>query len=242
MDARDDNPAPYFRAQPDSADRGGDMLRSAFQLRFQVYCVEYGFLPARDYPNGWETDAYDDGAAHFFCHNLRDELVGYVRLVSADEHGDLPWRHYATQLLDGVRLPPVETSAEISRLMVRREYRRRRGDTLSGVTLDDDTEPAAFAGGERRNESPQVLLSLYRQMYQHSVRVGIRYWYAAMERPLARALRRMHFAFRQVSPETDYFGPVAAYVADLRELEHDLGRHAPPLLAWFQRPDREYSA
>jgi N-acyl amino acid synthase of PEP-CTERM/exosortase system len=71
-------------------------------------------------------------------------------------------------------------------------------------------------------------------MYAHSLRNGIRYWYAAMERSLARALVRMNFGFRQIGPATNYYGPVAPYVADLREFERRLGECNPALLAWMQ--------
>jgi N-acyl amino acid synthase of PEP-CTERM/exosortase system len=72
-------------------------------------------------------------------------------------------------------------------------------------------------------------------MYAYSLQHGIRYWYAAMERALARMLVRMNFGFQQVGPAIDYYGPVAPYVADLRVLESQLGRLNPPLLAWMQR-------
>lgn len=78
-------------------------------------------------------------------------------------------------------------------------------------------------------------------MYQHSVRAGIRYWYAAMERPLARVLERMGFPFEQVGPETDYFGPVTPYMADLRRLEVLVGGRNPALLAWMQQPTERLS-
>lgn len=118
--------------------------------------------------------------------------------------------------------------------MVRSDYRRRRGDRLSGVTASQNR--AAFVG-ERRHEAPQILLSLYRQMYAYCREHGIRYWYAAMERSLARSLARLDFAFDEIGPETDYYGPVSPYVADLRVLESRLGRCRPELLQWLQRPE-----
>ncbi len=161
-------------------------------------------------------------------------MVGYVRLVPPDEGDEFPWQRYCTQLLPNIELPPPAQSGEISRLMVRRDYRRRRGDVLSGVNTSSVSGPIP---GERRMESPQILLSMYRQMYQHCLKKGVRYWYAAMERPLARSLQRMDFKFRQLGPETDYFGPVAPYLMDLRQMESDVGRSNPALLAWLQRPD-----
>jgi hypothetical protein len=57
-----------------------------------------------------------------------------------------------------------------------------------------------------------------------------------MERPLARALARLGFAFQQIGAETDYYGPVAPYMADLRELEVKLGEARPDLLTWMRSP------
>ena len=230
--------APYFTGRTSTRNQDRAMLEHAFELRYQVYCLECGYLDAGAYADGRESDIYDDDSAHFFAHNLRRELVGYVRLVPPDGDGQFPWQLYCRH--DGaVALPPAAETAEVSRLMVHRDYRRRRGDILSGVNTEGEapTRTGAPGAGERRMDSPQILLTLYRQMYQHSLKVGIRYWYAAMERPLARSLQRMAFTFEQIGPETDYFGPVAPFVADLRRLEVNLESRNPALLAWMQKPD-----
>lgn len=210
-------------------------FRSALELRFQVYCVECNFLSADGYPDGMESDEHDDGATHFYAFDAQEELVGYVRLVRPDPDHLFPIQRNCSLSVDSSLLPAPESAAEISRLMVRNDYRRRRGDRLSGVTAEQNQ--AAFAG-ERRHEAPQVLLSLYRQMYAYSRENGIRHWYAAMERPLARSLLRLNFAFRSVGPEADYYGPVAPYIADLRELEAQVGARRPELLQWLQTPER----
>ena len=210
-------------------------MHGAFQLRYNVYCVERNYLNANDYPDGCESDAFDDGAAHFVAHSLSGELVGYVRLVPPDACNALPFDHHCAPLPDHVR-PPRDECGEISRLMVRQDYRRRRGDTLAGsspVHSGLDASPWL----ERRSHSPRLLLTLYRQMYQFSLEHGIRYWYAAMERSLARSLQRLDFGFQQVSNEADYFGPVSAYLADLREFETRLARLQPDLLDWMRTRD-----
>lgn len=222
--------SPYFRSREIHS---SDLLemQATQALRFRVYCLECGFLPAANYPQGLETDSYDACSAHFSSHDLRGELVGYVRLVRPTPQGRFPFQDHCHELLDGVQLPPVAESAEISRLMVSAQYRRRRGDLLAGVTVQ---EPSHAAAPERRDPSPQILLSLYRRMYTRSIDDGVRYWYAAMERPLARALRGMGFMFRQIGPQTDYHGPVAPYLADLRELEVAVEQNSPQLLRWLR--------
>lgn len=227
--------APYFHSRVASPERDEGMLQSIFELRYQVYCLECGFLPAEQYPQRRESDDHDERSSHFCAFNHREELVGYVRLVAPDTAGRFPFQEHCHRLLDDVCLPPASQSAEISRLMVRSDYRRRQGDLLSGVTAEQND--AAFGGSDRRSDSPQILLSLYRQMYHYSLDNGIRYWYAAMERALARSLKRLSFAFQQIGPETDYFGPVAPYVADLRELERRVGESNPALMAWLRSRD-----
>jgi N-acyl amino acid synthase of PEP-CTERM/exosortase system len=225
------DPTPYFAGlrlafAPDDA-----ALRSAFALRFKVYCLECKFLDSKAYPDELETDERDPVSAHFGAYNRNQELVGYVRLVPPDAQGHLPWEAHCNALLESARLPPRLGSAEISRLMVREDYRRRRGDTLSGVARPEE-EPLELR--DRRTTSPQILLTLYRQMYIYSLAHGVRHWYAAMERALARSLNRMDFAFNRIGEQADYFGPVAPYLADLRELESHLGQYQPELLKWMK--------
>ncbi len=225
--------SPNFRSHEGGVGRDDALMRRVFELRFQVYCLECGFLPTANYPDRREVDEHDANSAHFCTFNLRDELAGYVRLVRPDALQTFPFQSHCSTLLEGVTLPDPSEAAEISRLMVRQDYRRRQGDMLAGVTPEIGS---AVPEHEMRDNSPQIVLNLYRQMYAYSLKNGIRYWYAAMERSLARVLTRMNFAFRQIGPQTDYYGPVAPYLADLRELEARLGESHPTLLAWMQRP------
>ena len=224
--------APYFHSCEYLPGRSEALLRPAFELRYQVYCLECEFLDAEAYPEQFETDEYDSTAAHFCSYNQGEELVGYVRLIISSRTKPLPVLERCPAL--GQSMPPLDIGAEISRLMVREDYRRRRGDSLSGANLDDGIAYDV----DRRNKSPGILLSLYRQMYQYSLNANIRYWFAAMEPSLARVLSRMSFGFRQIGPTTDYYGPVAPYVADLRDLEKEVHRRDPGLLEWMRSPTK----
>lgn len=207
------------------------LFRTVQELRYQVYCEECGFLEPEDCPGGRESDEHDVNSSHFVALNQQNTLAGYVRLVLPDAIQTFPFQTHCVTLLDGVTLPPAARSAEISRLMVRKDYRRRHGERPPSGAAIEEAEPAY--PHEMRNHSPQILLCLYRAMYAYSLQNGIRYWYAAMERSLARILTRMNFGFQQIGPATDYYGPVAPYVADLRVLEHQLSQKNPELLAWM---------
>jgi N-acyl amino acid synthase of PEP-CTERM/exosortase system len=209
-------------------------LKRALELRYEIYCLECNFLCPSDYPDGVETDEHDDSAAHFYAFDADEELAGYVRLVRADADQRFPIQEHCTTFMDQAALPVSSQAAEISRLMVRSDYRRRRDDRLSGGIAG---QSHAVSGRERRHDAPGILLSLYRQMYAFSREQGICHWYAAMERPLARSLLRMNFAFNAIGPPANYYGPVTPYLANLRELEAQVGERQPALLAWFQKPE-----
>lgn len=210
-------------------------LRSALELRYQVYCVECSFLNPEHYPDGVETDEHDDAAEHFYAFDSQDELVGYVRLVRPDADQRFPFQSHCITSADGVKFPAPGRAAEISRLMLRCDYRRQRSTRLAAVAAG---QACAVAPGVRRDDASQVLMTLYRQMYAYSRANDISHWYAAMERPLARSLKRMNIAFRSIGPQTDYYGPVAPYLASLQEVEAQVAANDPAMLAWLQQAER----
>lgn len=174
--------------------RDASLMRKASELRFQVYCLEQGFLDAIDYPDGLESDEHDPVALHFASCGPDSEVAGYVRLVAANSSGLFPFQAHGLTLYADAGLPPSHLSVEISRLMVRATYRRQP------------------------DRSPEILCGLFRQMYACSVQQGVRYWYAAMERSLVRVLQRMlGIELQQIGPVTDYYGPVAPYMIDLQD-------------------------
>lgn len=175
--------------------------RCALELRYQVYCIERGFLPADGYPDGIETDAYDAEAAHFYVDDINGDLAGYARLLRGE---DLPFLKHC-RIYREPPLPPIHESAEVSRLVVRKDLRGRR-----------------------------VPLMLFRQIYQHCLVVGINHLYCAMERPLWGMLDRYGVRFGQIGPRAEYYGPVIPYLAGLRQLERRLEAANPALFAWFQ--------
>jgi N-acyl amino acid synthase of PEP-CTERM/exosortase system len=217
------------------------VLKEIFALRYQVYCQECGFLDADDYPDNLETDEYESRSAHVAAHTHDGQLIGAVRLVQATPYERLPFEDHCTAF-EHFQFPPREQCGEISRLVVRKDFRRRPGDSLIGMSKDFAEKgrlstiaphPLAAHGKERRSDSPQILLGMYRELYRHSRQHGIRYWFAAMERSLARSLSRMGFHFHPVGPLTDYYGPVTPYMADLHEMETRLKKDNPFLAAWF---------
>jgi N-acyl amino acid synthase of PEP-CTERM/exosortase system len=210
-------------------------LGKAFTLRFQVYCEEMGFLPACDYPHGIETDAYDKQSLHFGSFNKEDAIVGTVRLVRGDGIDAVPM-HERCQLHahERKRLETITDLVEVSRLAVSRNYRRRTGDGLYGLSgMPGRCGPEGGDTFERREVAFPTVLRLYRVMYHSLKRNGLRHILASMETTLFRILRSLRFPFREIGPQVDYYGPVRPFYLDLDELDTRLVDGHPDLLQYF---------
>lgn len=227
----------YFTVNTFRKDSPKVDMDAIFNLRYQVYCLECNFLDPLDYPDQLEIDEADKRSVHFGATNANGILAGTSRLVLANGEDFFPYAQQCPPSDDFVP-PPVYLSAEVSRLAVSRHYRRRRGDTLSGVneldTASAMTPKPNARGRESRIGAPLLVLGLYREMFRYSKAHGIRYWYAAMERPLVRALARYGFMFVPIGEERDYWGPVRPYLGDLMQLENSLDRSNPDLMNWFR--------
>jgi N-acyl amino acid synthase of PEP-CTERM/exosortase system len=224
---------PYFRARPamNSTD-----LDAMYALRYQVYCVERGFLDPADYPDQRERDSYDSLSLHYGLYSLNDELAGTMRLVRG-RLPELPLADHCALFPEAEAvLAPLPAIAEVSRLAVSRNYRRRTGDGFYSMQVAPP-QAARLPGDinavtERRGGAPFVL-HLYREAYQACRRSGINHLTVAVERPLARLLNVLGFTFEQIGPETDYYGPVAPFVLDLDRFDRLVVRRRPGLLKFL---------
>ena len=136
------------------------------QLRYDVYCRECKYLEASNFPDGRGTDEFDPHSLHFAATNERNEMVATLRLV-LDSPLRFPLEHHAGTLSEGFRRLPREKTAEISRLILAKSYRRRANDGLYGQELGDpDKEAAAQAEAKyRRSQYPLILFGLFKEMY-----------------------------------------------------------------------------
>ncbi len=230
---------PYFafgtlsRCNPESP-----ILRDIYRLRHEVYCQQSAALPAADCAAGNAADEFDPGAIHVAGWTLDGGLVGAVRLLRPDQDQPYPFEQQC-KVFANFQHPPRAQAAELSRLVVRSSVRRRRGDSIEGIAqafAERGTTAAIGPPGatrDPRNNSPLLLLGLYRELYRHSRANGVRYWYAAMDRPLARALETMGFKFLPIGPQAELDGPLTPHMADLDDVAQRLGTENPFLAAWL---------
>lgn len=82
---RQDRVTPHFTFQCVRAGADVEEMKKIYALRYEVYCLECGFLSPDQFRNGLESDDYDAHSAHFVARNIGNEVVGSLRLVQPAE-------------------------------------------------------------------------------------------------------------------------------------------------------------
>jgi N-acyl amino acid synthase of PEP-CTERM/exosortase system len=216
-----------------------ELLRETYRIRYEVFCEECRFLPASNYPEGMEIDVYDDHSIHFAAF-ADGNVIGTVRMVTASEHG-YPLHEHCPELWVNEDELKKDGLVEVSRLSLRKTFRRRKEDSIYGIeSYLKKSEggilaehPEEWTEQDRRRQKPVVILGLYRAMYQETRRVGFENWYAAMEEKLWFSLKSFNFTFEKIGPEVDYYGPVTPYLGVIPKLEKEVSQGSPDLWTYL---------
>jgi N-acyl amino acid synthase of PEP-CTERM/exosortase system len=210
------------------------LLESSYRLRYQVYCLERGFLRPEDYPLGLETDEFDCISSHVGAVDAHGELAGTARLVKNTAAGFPLLHHCSIFPQERAHDTPNDRLVEVGRLSVSRHYRRRvtDGAVIAG-NAHNPRRAMDYQGGNRRKARGNVLLTIIKAVYQQSRRLGATHWLAATEPSLQRVLGRHGVPFRQIGPESDYFGLVAPYRMDVEEFDQVIQSGRFPELEGF---------
>lgn len=197
-------------------------LDDAFQLRYQVYCLDRGFEDAAACPEGMERDSYDDDALHCL---LRDRAtstaIGTVRLVrpaaTSTWYRDLPLADYAApESLDELSRLPAGTTAEVSRFAITRLAREVLRGQVPTASQPLDIAKGDATMGERL--LPYMSLGLIRGLVRLSVEHGITHWCLAAEPSLLRRLRSFGLHFTDLGPLVEHRGLRQVCYAELSGL------------------------
>jgi N-acyl amino acid synthase of PEP-CTERM/exosortase system len=211
-----------------------NVKKDTFRIRYEVYVKEFGFEKEEDHPNGFETDEYEDDSIHFACLNENDSVVATIRLVLHSKKG-FPIENAAKTQFIGEQ-PDNTKIAEISRLTVSKDLRRRKEDGIHGVESyitkkeggvlpDNGTIPEDMQG--RKN--PIIVLGLYQVMYHESKRRGFTHWYMITEKKIYFALKKYGFCFQEIGDSIWYHGWRVPYLGIIGKIEKELKNNNPDM-------------
>lgn len=188
-----------------------------YAVRHEVYCEDLGYEPAR--ANHRETDEYDRHSVHCLLRTTDDThtLVGCTRLILArPEDPDYPFPFEVAcrdnldrHTIDSRKLPR-DHIGEVSRLAVRRMYRRRRGEkhTDSALKKRDFGTPL-------HPRFPFIPVSLYLGAMALADRYGIEKVFVLTEARLATHLAHLGFDIQQIGPAVEMRGARVPSVVDI---------------------------
>lgn len=197
-----------------------ELLKEVFHLRYQVYCEEVmipDFEPKK-FSNELEFDEYDARSAHYLLyHRPTGKIAGTVRLVLADP--DDPNRpfpievfaapYFDRSVIDPTKLPRRHV-AEISRLVLAKEFRSRKGERRTPYGTPDNIRESQV-GGDRRH-FPHPVLGLFVAVYRLTAEYDITHIYAGMEPVLNRLLARFGLDLMPIGPVVEYHGARQPYL------------------------------
>lgn len=206
---------------PRSVDDDPWLLEQSYRLRYQVYCVERGFLPAGNYPDQLETDSFDAHSIHVAAIDERGSVAATARVVLPHSTG-LPLLRYCTVYPLVTALDEAGTKVvEVSRVSISRLYPQRPGDVMLFGPQVPGTGLAApiGSGQERRRRNGEPFLTLLKAIIASARSVAATHLIFAIERPLHRWLIHYGFPCFVSGPEVEYYGRVAPYILSLVELD-----------------------
>lgn len=208
-----------------------ELLQEAFRLRYRVYCHECNFIKEEDYPEGFEKDEYDPYSIEFFAKDS-EGLIGTARLILDSPLGFPLEEHCKNNLFIDKNALPRKNCAEISRLVISKEYRRRINDGMYYSPDYIDNQEAAAKKNLIKRIKPMTF-GIFKEMYQTSKRRDIKYWYALMEKSLYLLLKIHGFVFDPIGSEIDFYGLVKPYLVNIEELEKSVKQKLPNLFKYF---------
>jgi N-acyl amino acid synthase of PEP-CTERM/exosortase system len=156
-------------------------------IRHDVYARDLGFEAVR--PDQRESDKYDRHAVHCLVRTAAEpvRLAGCARVVLTDplnRNAPLPMEVYCKDAIDRSIIDPAklprEKIAEISRVAVMGEFRRRKGEQGHEAPVEDQD-----FGDDKQPRFPYIPISLYFAAAQMALRHHVEYLFTLTEPRLA---------------------------------------------------------
>jgi len=191
-----------------------DALRhEVFKIRHNVYCEELAFEAIKE--EGLEQDEFDPQSIFSMIkHKPSNVYTSCVRLVKSSCAKELlPIEKFCIDSIQDKALHPSKFErheiAEISRLAVKADFRRRKTDQFKGSAVGVISE-TTYSETELRC-FPFIAIGLYMSAATMAIDTGIKHVFVMMEPRLARSMKFVGIKFHQLGAAIDYHGLRAPY-------------------------------
>lgn len=189
--------------------------RQVYGVRYRVYCEEFKYEAVDLFPEGLETDEFDNVSRHCLVVHRRTGMpAGCVRLVPAlgsRLEKPLPLEKFCSPSLNFEQIDSLglerSSVCEISRLAVDGAFRRRSGESL---TRFGEISSLQFSDQEQRSFSLIAVACFLAAtaMTEMDKRTNV---FAMMEPFLPRLMHRSGIDFQKIGKDMYYHGIRAPY-------------------------------
>ncbi|MBS0513290.1 MAG: PEP-CTERM/exosortase system-associated acyltransferase [Proteobacteria bacterium] len=218
----------YFRIDAALDD---ELKDAVYRVRHSVYCEDLHFEAVR--ADHREIDVHDAHSVHCLLRTVSEPYhpVGCTRIVLADPSdpdAPLPFEETCAasldrSILDPARLPR-DRIAEISRLAVHRNYRRRKGEEHGPVQIHEED----FASGDQPR-FPFIPTSLLLGAVALAERSGIDTVFVLTEPRLAAHFAKLGVEVIQIGSPIEHRGLRIPSVMHVEEIIRNMRRILHPL-------------
>lgn len=218
----------YFRIDAALDD---ELKDAVYRVRHAVYCEDLHFEAER--ADHREIDAHDSRSVHCLLRTVSEphHPVGCTRIVLADPtdpDAPLPFEETCAasldrSILDPARLPR-DRIAEISRLAVHRNYRRRKGEEHGPVQIHEED----FSTGDQPR-FPFIPTSLLLGAVALAERSGIDTVFVLTEPRLAAHFAKLGVEVTQIGSPIEHRGLRIPSVMHVEEIIRNMRRILHPL-------------
>jgi len=206
------------------------LVEQVYRVRHRVYCEELGFEAIR--PNAQERDDYDDHSVHLLLREAGEGLpVGCARLVRpklTNPSAPLPFEEFCAASLDRSIVDPARlprsTIAEVSRLAVLSEFRRRQGEAAQPAPLSEGD-----FGTYQYPRFPYILVSLYLGLVAVASIHGIESLFMLTEPRLAAHFAKLGVTVRHIGSPIEHRGLRIPSMMNVSEIVSGLNEYCRPL-------------
>jgi N-acyl amino acid synthase of PEP-CTERM/exosortase system len=193
-------------------------LERVYRIRYRVYCEEFQYEPAHQFPDQLESDVFDVTSKHcLVVHKASSMPAGCARLVLADENSLMPMEKFCGDAIDQRVMRSFDgnrhTVCEFSRLGVDGAFRRRPGERAS---RSGEISALDCSQREQRTFSMIAVATILSALAISEV-IERPNCFAMMEPFLPRLLRRSGLVVHPAGQETEYHGIRAPYFWETRE-------------------------
>ncbi|MEA3544074.1 MAG: PEP-CTERM/exosortase system-associated acyltransferase [Thermodesulfobacteriota bacterium] len=203
----------YFQVIPAVS---GELIREAQMIRHDVYSCELGWEPVCN--DGLEKDVHDGQALHCLLKAVRsNRYIGCVRLVLPQLENlatAIPLQQVCAGKLDEGHPDAAaiahEEVAEVSRLAIVADYRRRKHEQGRPMAIVEDDY-----NQQGRRRFPYIPVGLYIGMLHLASYHGIKTLYILTEPLLASHFSRLGGNLRPVGEAIEHHGKRKPYVMDV---------------------------